>query len=223
MIATAALLGFFSKFMELFFKHPWKLLLACALIYIFFIDSCLNPPVVCDECPEFDTTGFIASLPIKYKDTTIYLPEPYPVHHYQDTGSYHEVEIPVDIDSLEVAQAYYAEWRLTDTILNDTNGFIVVNDLISMNQVQERFVWPKIIYPNYKIVTNTIKEPYVPRFKLKAGFGIGGWQNKFGISIKALAVTKTDKVYGISYDPINKYAEVSAFFTIRFGKNRNNN
>lgn len=225
MIATAALLGFFSKFFEIFTKHPWKVLFVCALIYIFFIDSCINPPVVCDECPEFDTSGFIASLSITYSDTIDYIPIHDTITIYDTVNHYHNtettVEIPANIDSLEVARSYYTEWMVKDTILFDSNGIIVVTDWISQNRIQKRRVYPKILYPHYKIVTKTVKKPCVPRFKLKVGFGVGGWENKFGASIKALAVTKTDKVYGISYDPINKYAEVSAFFTIRFGKKSN--
>ena len=185
------------------------------MVVIVIQRSC-RKEVICPECIEFDTTGFIASLPIVYKDTTIYVPEPYAV--YKDTGSVIEVEIPADIDSLAIAKAYFSEWMLTDTILNDTNGIIVINDVISQNSIKERFIYPKTLYPHYKIVTQTIREDYKEKTKVFVGIGANGSMNRFGFSGNVLLKTKNDAVYGLSYDIINKDIAFSMYWKLKLKK-----
>ncbi len=186
------------------------------LIVIILLQRMCTTNVDCPECVEFDTTEFIATLPIKYKDTTVYVPQPYPVHHYNDTGSVVEVVIPADIDSLEIATAYFSEWMLVDTILNDTNGLIVINDRISQNKIQERFIYPKIITPHFKIVAKT--KPYKERIKVFAGVGVNGNMNKFGISASILINTKKDALYSIYYDVINKDIGLTMYWKLKFKK-----
>jgi hypothetical protein len=88
-------------------------------------------------------------------------------------------------------------------------------DTLYQNRILSRSVLSEI-YPRtiYKTSIKVIE----PRFKLKVGFGVGGWKDKFGASLKVLAVTKSDKTYGASYDFINNFAEVSLNWTIRFKK-----
>ena len=166
------------------------------------------------ECPEFDTVAFLATIPVEYKDTTIYVP----VHDtvYNDTGSV--VLIPQDIDSLAVATAYFSEIIVIDTILNDSNGIIVINDTISRNRIKSRQIKPKTLYPSYKIITKTIKEPCVERVKLYAGMSAIGSMNRFGIAPSILLETRKGIIYGASYDLINKDVIVSVYWKIKFKK-----
>ena len=186
------------------------------LVAIIVLQRVFTPTVECPECIEFDTSAFIATLPIDYKDTTVYVPQPYPVHHYNDTGSIVEVEIPANIDSLEVALAYFSEWVLNDTILNDTNGLIVVNDTISQNRIKSRSIYPKTIYPHYKIVTKT--KPSIDKVKFFAGFGVSGNMNTFGMNASVLLKTKKDALYSISYDVINKDIALTMYWKLKFKK-----
>lgn len=198
---------------------PVYLVIMVLVGIIIFQRACQYEPKPCPEQEAFDTSAFIASLPVYYKDTTVYKPKPYPVYYYTDTGSTKRVEIPANIDSFAVAEAFFQTWILQDTILNDTNGLIVVSDIISKNKIQSRVVSPKIIYPHYKFVTKTVTQACQPRFKVFVGGGLGGWVDKFGASAKVLFQTKQDRIYGISYDPINKFAEGSIYWKIK-AKNR---
>lgn len=211
MIPVAILSAFGEKFLGLFLKHPWKMLFFGALVYIFFIDSCLNPPIECDPCPKYDTV-FIKGDSIPYPDT-VYVPKHF--HHYRDTGSI--VEIPADIDSLEIALAYFTEWEIIDTILYDTNGIVIVSDILRENRIQSRNVY-KVFYPTYIRVTKTIttKEPL--RNILYVGAGVNGWEDKFGASVKVSLLNKQMRMYTLSYDPINTTVEVAIQFPIRFKK-----
>ncbi len=193
---------------------PVYLVIIVLVVIILLQRACQPTQEVCPECPQFDTTGFIASLPILYPDTVVeYVPKPYIV--YKDKEKQVIVEVPADIDSLEIAQSYFTKWVLQDTILNDTNGLIVINDVLWMNKIVSRMISPKEIYPHYKVVTKTVTKPYIPRFKMYIGGGIGGWKDKFGASAKVLFQTKKDHVYGLSYDPIQHYAEGSMYWKIK--------
>ncbi len=188
-------------------------------IIIFLQYTFSSTPKPCPECPTFDTTAFLSELTIKY-DSSAYKP----IHDtildtlYLDKEIIITNEIPADIDSLAVAMAYYTVRFSSDTLAWDTNAHIVVNDWLFMNKIQKRVISPFEIYPHLTTVTKTVKIPYEPRFVLKVGFGVGGWDDKFGASLKVLAVTKSDQTYGASYDFINNFAEVSLYWTIRFKK-----
>ena len=183
------------------------------LMAILMLQRTCKTEMTCPECDEFDTTAFIQTLPIKYKDTTVYVPKPYTV--YKDTGKIIKVEVPADIDSFAIATAYFSESIITDTILNDTNGIIVVNDVISENEIKERYIYPKTLYPHYKIVTGTIGEDYEEKIKLFAGFGVIGGVNRFGFSANILLKTKKDAAYGLSYDIINKDIAFSMYWKLK--------
>ncbi|MCP4974265.1 MAG: hypothetical protein GY914_11445, partial [Prochlorococcus sp.] len=103
------------------------------------------------ECarPRTDTTTIYGN--ITYSDT-IYTPKQYvlendtildTLHHYRvDT-----VVVPTVIDTLEVIKGYYESVIAIDTILDDTNGFIVIADSISKNRIQSRTINSMKLYP----------------------------------------------------------------------------
>jgi hypothetical protein len=187
-------------------------LAAILAIVIFFIDSCRKP---CPECPELqqtDTTALFNYWTAHYRDTT-YIPV-----HTKDTVHdtvTNTTEIPADIDSLAVAMAYYSRWVVVDTILNDTNGLVIIIDLLYMNRIYERTI-QKEFYPSIITVKNTYFKKTPPVNKFYAGMGVGGWTENFGLSAKVMFINKKDNAFGLSYDPINKYAEVSVLFKIHF-------
>jgi len=164
------------------------------------------------ECPTFDTTGFINSLPIEYPDT-VYVPTHITntiidtVHHFtvqQDT-----VEIPQDIDSLQIALAYFSTNIAIDTLLNDTNGLIVITDTISRNRIKKRVVSPMVLYPKYKIVTIEKDKDFKP--SLWVGAGINGNQHRMGFTVSGLVELKRGLKYGVGYDILNKEIEFSVY------------
>ncbi len=209
-------LNFFTAALTLLTKHPYKVIIAVLVIIIVLQMSCSPDVKPCPECDTFDTTAFIATLPIKYVDTNSYIPTPIPEPIYIK-GDVVEKTIPADIDSLAVAQAYYASWRLRDTILNDTNGFIVINDLISQNQIMERFIFPKEIYPHFKIVTETKYRIRPPKTKVFIGFGLMySAGNNPSMSANIALVTKKDLLLGMGFDPFTKTADVRMYWKLKF-------
>ncbi|MCP4973775.1 MAG: hypothetical protein GY914_08910, partial [Prochlorococcus sp.] len=105
--------------------------------------------------PRTDTTTIYRD--ITYSDT-IYTPKQFvsnsdtifdTLHHYRiDT-----VLMPTVIDTLEVIKSYYESVIAIDTILNDTNGFIVIADSISKNRIQSRTINSMKLYPRVTKVT----------------------------------------------------------------------
>ena len=183
---------------------------------MFFIQTCEKPCPEPQECPSFDTTAFIKTLPVKYKDTIIY--KPYQVIIYKDTGSTKYIEVPVGIDSLEIAKAYFS-WRVSkDTILNDTNGLIVVTDTITQNEIYNRTIFPKTIFPQYKLVTTTIikKEELKNIFLL--GGGVTGNAQSVGFSVGAGLLNKKRQILLGSYDLLRKEIQIQYYIPIRFKK-----
>ena len=172
------------------------------MLVILWQRACTPPPQIIDNS-TFDT--LIITDTIVYNDTT-YIPK----------ISY-QVKIDTIIDTVEVIKEYYTKNYYQDTIINDTTAFVVIMDTVYKNEIISR---KRIVqtFPTHIYTTSIVHDKCKPRLKLKVGFGIGGWQNKFGASGKLLIVTKKDHTYGISYDPINKYAEGSIYWTIKFGK-----
>jgi hypothetical protein len=79
-----------------------------------------------------------------YRDTgSVKWRTPKPEIAYRDTGSTDTVTIPPD--SLQIVQKYlklhkkfYAKNIYNDTVKNDTNALIVIQDTVHMNQLQQR-------------------------------------------------------------------------------------
>lgn len=193
------------------------------LVVIIVLQRACHREVDCPECPTFDTSAFVATLPIDYnKDCVIYKPQYYPVYEYRDTGSTRYIPVPSNIDSLAVVEAYFTRNVVQDTIINDSNAFIVINDVVWMNEIQTRLVFPKVIRPHLKTVTKTVFKPVEPRTKVYIGFTIGAGLNQFGAGAGALLQTKRDHVYGLTYDPFNKYGQFSVYWKIKLRKNDKN-
>jgi len=194
----------------------------------YFFTPVIKP---CPETIDFDTANFVKSLTINLKDT-VYVPVLDSIkekelrelkNEYKERNpkiKLIEITVPKIIDSAEVAREYYSTWMGSDTIVNDSNALIVVTDIISQNQIMQRRVFPKKFFPKVKIVTKIVYKPCVPKFGIKAGFGIGirkiaDIHYGLGISGKVRIITKKGKDYGVSYDFLNKYAEFSIYWTIR--------
>lgn len=181
---------------------------------VFLIQTCEKPCPEPPICPVFDTAAFIKTLPIKYKDTTIYKP----VIVYKDTGSTIYVEVPVFKDSLEILMAYLARWESHDTIINDSNALIVVNDIGFKNKIQQRWISPKIIYPHYKIVTKTITLKEEPRNIFMLGAGVTGNEHSVGFSIGAGLLNKKRQIFIGSYDLVRKEFQIQYYLPVRFSR-----
>jgi len=203
------LLKLLQSFLKVFVKYPWQILFILALVVMFFMDTCQEP---CPECPPQLPPDTLIHTDTIYGDTIYTLQH---IYHYKDTGSTQFVEVPLNIDSLAVAIAYYTEWVVSDTILKDTNGLIIITDLLSRNRIQSRRVY-KEFYPNYIQVTKVIHLDPIPRNILYIGFGVNGWTDKMGVTAEISLLNKRGRIWNASYDPLNNIIGLSTQWPIRF-------
>jgi hypothetical protein len=132
---------------------------------------------------------------------------------YTDTGSIQWKYL--EIDSLAILKAYFAKNFYRDTILSDSNAFIVLDDTIYQNQIISRYVKAEV-YPLTIYEKTTITQPAELHNKLFLGFGAGGNMDKFGLSADFMFQNKRDNTFAGSYDFINKEIWVRTFFKIKF-------
>ena len=202
-------------------KLGFQGIIIAVLLAIILIQYSAYPKIkTSKETVSIDTTALIKRIRKKYKEKE-YTPKTETLPKRDITlhiKSKIIINIPKNIDSAEVARKYYAVNMSRDTIVNDTNALIVVTDIINQNEIKSRTVYPMIIYPHIRVVAKTITKPYEPHFALKLGLGASVGQDSYGISAKALFLTKRDKTYGVSYDFINKTFEGSFYWIIRLRK-----
>lgn len=206
------------KWLRLIFKNFWKFTTALFFVIILLQRMCSGPEI---NCPEIEVTK-LPPVTIKY-ETQSYIPVVIP--EYRDTGSvkWRTVYEQQKLDTakiMEMYRSYFAEKRYRDEILNDTNGKVIITDLIRENKIINRTV-EKEFYPHTYIITK-IEYPEARR-KVLVGLGVGGWVDKFGVSGRLMYIDKKNHPYTISYNPVLRYAEIGTYWKISFrGKNRRN-
>lgn len=118
--------------------------LICGLIYYIVDLSGCNPfeisetdtIIKIDTVKRVDTVKRIDTVFVKPAETIIY------------------VEIPQNIDSLEIAKQFFAQVFREDTLVNDSNLFFRLQQLITQNDVKEQIIDYEI-YQKEKIITET--------------------------------------------------------------------
>ena len=193
-------------------KSAYIIIIILLVVVIFQGLFIYNTDCEC-ECDTFDTAAFIATLPIVYPDT-MYVPVHDTVYKNINHVKTIEIEVPKDIDSLEVAKAYFTSYIVTDTILNDTNGLIVVDDSVSMNKIQKRTIKPMKLFPSYKVVT--VEKKQEPKNSFYLGFGVNGNYNRLGASANMMLCHKNGTAYSLGYDFLNKEININIYWKIKF-------
>jgi hypothetical protein len=187
-------------------KYVWGVVLV--LIVIIFVQR-LFPPK-----PQIKVVSKVDTLYQRY-DSMIYVPRDSIV--FRDTGSTKLVTvidsfpIPLSTDTLGMVLDYLRKRVSDDVILNDTNIYVEVIDTIQYNRIKSR---KKIIH--YYITRKIIPPKLHNKFYL--GMGVGYDINHFGFSGKVLFQNKRDQIFGLSYDPVNHYWEISTYWKLRFKK-----
>lgn len=173
------------------------------------------PKKVCDHepCAEFDTSGFYNSMRIDYPNIS-YVPSFRTVYKVDIRPELVVQQQP--IDSLAIVKAFFNENIVIDTVMRDSNIYLVITDTISQNKIKRRTLSNFSIYPKYKIVTVTEKPKEVN--KVYAGFGVGGNQYHFGMTANLLFVSKRSVAYGVSYDFLNNDVYLSLYWKLSFRK-----
>ena len=138
------------------------------------------------------------------------------------------VEVPADVDSLQIVEDYYSKYIVKDTLdltyefdptitidsigtkPNSTLGFGILTDTISQNQIVSRDIkWNFQIPTIYD--TKIVKE--LPKRQFYYGLGLGFNKTDFVNSAKfgILYKDKKDKVYGLDLGVLNVNNNVSPY------------
>lgn len=150
----------------------------------------------CDRIPEQTTTTVHDTIPGDSVPYLVYCPKP--IYVYRDTGSTKYK----DIDTTDIIYDYFSEKYYSDTIKNDTSALIVLNEVITQNDIYKRSFW----FQNRRktsIITTTTNEIIgeIPRNKFYLGAGIEGEVNPFyrdpAITLNGLLVMKKRWAYEV--------------------------
>jgi len=190
---------------------PWIIIIVLIVLLVLQRECKRCPEVV--PCPEIDTTYLTDT--VTYLDT-VYIPK----HFIKYDTIEKTIFIPTDIDSMAIVKAYFDTYYVIDTIINDTNVFLVIRDKIGQNEIQERAILDLIIFPHNKFITKTEIEPYKPKNKVFLGVGIGRSLDEFGLSANVMLLNKKDNAYQLSYDVLNQDIYFTMFWKLKFRKDK---
>ena len=243
MITWAAISSALSAFVSFFKRHPAGLTIMALMVYILYLRECTPEPKPCDPCPTFDTTAFMESIQVDYQDTTYKpnidstaivqdsVPDPVEIIKEVPVWKWHEVDssmvflnylmLNYEVDSsklneiLAMLEDYNTKKYSNDTILHDTNGLIVIHDILFQNDYFSRRV-EKRLTPQFTVVTKTIFVPEEKHNQVYLGIGAGRSLHQFGLTGNVMLITKKGHPYQVSYDFINKDVYITAYFLLKF-------
>lgn len=128
---------------------------------------------------------------------------------YHDTTIF--VQVPMNIDTLEIIKAYFAKNVFKDTLrLPDSLGYVTVQDTISQNKIADRQYFASVKQRTIK-ETTIVKE--LPKTKIFWGVGAGFDKPDFihHVDVNLLINTKCDRLYNIGAGvDINKVPFINA-------------
>jgi len=168
------------------------------------------------KCPDIksDTTWHYrdtGTFIVKYKDTGTF--------RVRDTGSIrlkliHDT-IRSKTDSIKVYKAYFEVNPYNRIILDNKDLFVSLKDTITQNQLIGSVGQYLIKIPT-QTITNNITNPPVNQFYIGVGLGTEFIKpTKFYLPIGVLFKSKTDNIYNVQIDPINKIVLGSTYIKIK--------
>ena len=154
--------------------------------YIVFLQQCTpkpNPVYITDTITYRDT-AYIPQLDSIYITDTLYL-----------DSIIREIIERERIDTVIIFREHFTLNTYQDTILNDSNGFIVISDTLYRNKIKSRLT-------SIKLYPQRIKPTLLTKYYI--GGGINGGANRLGLNVSVAMVTKKDYLYQFQYDLLNK-------------------
>jgi hypothetical protein len=124
------------------------------------------------------------------------------------------VQVPVEVDTGEIFQAYFEKRYYTDTLKNDTDAFIRVDELITQNRISER----ELTFINRRptVINNTVVQ--VPIEKEMREFSVGASlmfrDRSFDPGLK-FGVRKDKLSYGATYYPLSRTVVLGVDFNFK--------
>jgi len=99
---------------------PWIIIIVL-LVFIFFLRECSQKP---EPCPPTDTVTVIQI------DTVFY-----PVFEYVPKIITNTVEVFKKVDTAEIIRDYFTLNFYSDTLINDTNAYFLIEDTVGFNKM----------------------------------------------------------------------------------------
>lgn len=130
----------------------------------------------------------------KRKDSLVYVPIPVPVP-YKVTDTF---EVPAIVDTGAIIRNYFSKYFISDTLANDSNLLVVVEDTLFSNKIISR---KKIIERNFPTIKWTITNTQV---KYYDGLFLGGLINGSDAAI-TLDWQKNKHQFGAGYSLNQKW------------------
>jgi len=176
------------------FKNFQSLIIIGLIIVIFLLRECRG-----EKSPLPTEPVKVVKVETKYdtivKEVTSYVPE-YRTEVKWKTKTIHdtiEVHDTIPIDTASILKDYFKAYAYNDTLKEDSIT-LIVNDIISQNQIMSRNIKYSLVYPTKIIQT----EREVNKRELYLGFGIGGDRQQLSfVGSELLLRNKKERIYGV--------------------------
>ena len=180
--------------MKSLFKNFQSLIIIGLIIVIFLLRECRG-----EKSPLPTEPVKVVKVETKYdtivKEVTSYVPE-YRTEVKWKTKTIHdtiEVHDTIPIDTASILEDYFKAYAYNDTLKEDSIT-LIVNDIISQNQIMSRNIKYSLVYPTTIIQT----EREVNKRELYLGFGIGGDRQQLSfVGSELLLRNKKERIYGV--------------------------
>ena len=194
--------------MKSLFKNFQSLIIIGLIIVIFLLRECrgdskgtpTEPVKVVKVETKYDTI---------VKEVTSYVPE-YRTEVKWKTKTIHdtiEVHDTIPIDTASILEDYFKAYAYNDTLKEDSIT-LIVNDIISQNQIMSRNIKYSLVYPTTIIQT----EREVNKRELYLGFGIGGDRQQLSfVGSELLLRNKKERIYGVGLGINNNVEPILTF------------
>ena len=166
------------------------------------------PDIKADTTWRFRDTG---SYIVKYRDTGTF--------KVRDTGSIrlkliHDT-IMSKTDSIKVYKAYFKVNPYKRILIDNKELYVIQNDTVTQNQLIGS-VGRYVIKVPTQTITNNITNPPTNQFYIGVGLGTEFIKpTKFYLPIGILFKSKTDNIYNLQVDPINKIVLGSTYIKLK--------
>ena len=196
--------------MKGFFKNIQNLLIVVLVIIILLLRSCGGGK----DSTEVSEPTTITKVEIRY-DTiqtvvTKYVPK------WRDKIIVETDTILASVDTLAILKDYYAKYVYSDTLMIDTVGYAVINDIITRNSIFSRDVTTNILIPTIT-QTNTV---YINKSEWYWGLNLTGRSSQINyLGGGLLYKSKNRNVYGLGVGVNENFKPViSASYYMKIGK-----
>ena len=154
--------------------------------YVIFLRECTPKPdpVYITDTITYTDTAYIPQIDTLKLTDTVYL-----------DSIIRQIIIKEKLDTIIIFREHFTLNTYKDTILNDSNGFIVISDTLYRNKIKSRLT-------SIKLYPQRIKPTLLTKYYI--GGGINGGANRLGLNVSVAMVTKKDYLYQFQYDLLNK-------------------